>query len=51
MIKQNICDRFVAGLRLAQAMERETLSLMDRQIQPLANYAGVKSRLRRHRGR
>lgn len=48
--QQSIRDIFIIGLRDAHAMEREALALMDRQIQHLARYADVESRLRGHRG-
>ena len=41
---------FVVGLRDAHAMEHQALSLMDRQIEHLAHYAEVETRLRSHRG-
>jgi len=41
---------FVVGLRNAHAMEHQALSLMDRQIEHLAHYVEVETRLRSHRG-
>jgi ferritin-like metal-binding protein YciE len=45
-----IRDVFVTGLRNAHALEHQALSLMDRQIEHLAQYAEVEERLRSHRG-
>lgn len=45
-----IRDVFVTGLRNAHAMEHQALSLMDRQIEHLAQYVEVEERLRSHRG-
>jgi ferritin-like metal-binding protein YciE len=41
---------FIVGLRNAHALEHQALALMDRQIEHLAHYAEVESRLRGHRG-
>ena len=41
---------FVVGLKNAHAMEHQALSIMDRQIEHLAQYAEVEQRLRSHRG-
>lgn len=48
--QQNLQEIFVTGLRNAHAMEHQALSLMDRQIEHLAHYAEVETRLRNHRG-
>ena len=40
---------FVAGLKDAHALENQALSLMDRQIERLANYPEMEARLREHR--
>ncbi len=40
---------FITGLKNAHALEKEALSLMDRQIQRLQNYPEVEARLRSHR--
>lgn len=48
--QQDIRDIFIAGLRDAYALEHQALALMDRQIEHLAQYAEVESRLRSHRG-
>lgn len=45
-----IRENFVVGLRNAHALEHQALSLMDRQIEHLVNYADVESQLRTHRG-
>lgn len=45
-----IRDVFVTGLKNAHALEHQALSLMDRQIEHLAQYAEVEERLRSHRG-
>jgi len=41
---------FITGLKNAHALENQALSLMDRQIEHLAQYAEVEQRLRSHRG-
>lgn len=41
---------FVVGLQNAHALEHQALSLMDRQIEHLAEYVDVEVRLRAHRG-
>lgn len=40
---------FVAGLRDAHAVEHQALALMDRQIDHLARYPEIETRLRAHR--
>lgn len=40
---------FVSGLRNAHALEHQALSIMDRQIERLAQYAEVEQQLRSHR--
>ncbi|USI71443.1 ferritin-like domain-containing protein [Sphingomonas morindae] len=47
---ETVRDLFVTGLRNAHALEHQALALMDRQIEHLARYAEVESRLRSHRG-
>lgn len=41
---------FIVGLRNAHALEHQALALSDRQVEHLAPYAEVESRLRGHRG-
>lgn len=41
---------FVTGLKNAHALEHQALALMDRQIEHLAHYAEVETRMRTHRG-
>lgn len=48
--QDSIRDEFLTGLRNAHAMEQQALSLMDRQIDRLANYTDMEARLRTHRG-
>lgn len=48
--REAIQHTFVVGLRNAHALEQEALSLLDRQIERLAQYADVEVRLRGHRG-
>ncbi|KKC24668.1 hypothetical protein WP12_18215 [Sphingomonas sp. SRS2] len=50
MVESSSRDIFVDGLRNAHALEHQALSLMDRQIEHLANYADVEQQLRVHRG-
>lgn len=45
-----IRHEFVVGLRNAHALENEALSLLDRQIEHLAEYVEVEVQLRSHRG-
>ncbi|MBF7013860.1 ferritin-like domain-containing protein [Novosphingobium resinovorum] len=45
-----IRHEFVTGLRNAHALEHQALSLLDRQIEHLAEYADVEVQLRSHRG-
>ena len=40
---------FVVGLKNAHALEKEALSLMDRQAERLKNYPEIEARLRAHR--
>lgn len=48
--EEAIRHEFVVGLRNAHALEHKALSLLDRQIEHLAEYAEVKVQLRSHRG-
>lgn len=48
--EEAIRHEFVVGLRNAHALEHEALSLLDRQIEHLAEYAEVEVQLRSHRG-
>lgn len=41
---------FVVGLKNAHALEHQALSLMDSQIERLANYADLEQQLKVHRG-
>lgn len=50
MEEEAVRHTFVVGLRNAHALEHQALALMDRQIEHLAEYAEVESRLRGHRG-
>ena len=43
-------ENFIVGLRNAHALEHQALSIMDRQIERLANYADLETQLRMHRG-
>ena len=39
---------FVTGLGNAHAMEAQATELLERQIQPLDDYPGLRNRMRRH---
>ena len=39
---------FITGLKNAHALENQALELMNRQVERIENYPGVKARLEQH---